>query len=145
MDVKIRRLREEDAAALSVIEAEAFSMPWHAEDFLRMVREADALYLVAEENGKVLGSAGMRIILEEGDIDNVVVAKEARGRGIGKALLAELLREGKQAGCTAFTLEVRAGNAPAIALYEGAGFVSEGIRPGFYDLPKEDAIIYWKR
>ena len=120
-------------------------MPWHAEDFLRMARETDALYLVAEENGKILGSAGMRIILEEGDIDNVVVAKEVRGRGIGKALLAELLREGTQAGCTAFTLEVRAGNAPAIALYEVAGFVSEGIRPGFYDLPKEDAIIYWKR
>ena len=60
-------------------------------------------------------------------------------------MLKVLMEEGCKRGINAFTLEVRAGNAPAIHLYEKLGFVQEGIRPGFYERPKEDAIIMWKR
>ncbi len=144
-EIRIRHLEEGDVGALAAIEAESFSMPWSAEDFLRMTKEADALYLVAELGCEIAGSAGMRMVCGEGYIDNVVVAPAHRRRGIGKLLIEALLREGAALGCEAFTLEVRAGNEAAIALYEGAGFVSAGIRPGFYEKPVEDAVIYWKR
>ena len=59
--------------------------------------------------------------------------------------MSRLLEEGKARGIRAFTLEVRVENAGAIQLYEELGFRSEGVRKGFYDLPKEDALIMWKR
>lgn len=60
-------------------------------------------------------------------------------------MLTELLDRGGRMGIDAFTLEVRAGNGSAVHLYEKAGFVTEGVRKGFYDMPKEDALIMWKR
>ena len=60
-------------------------------------------------------------------------------------MLEELLRLGNERGITAYTLEVRVSNAPAIHLYEKFGFVSEGIRPKFYEKPTEDAMIMWRR
>ena len=60
-------------------------------------------------------------------------------------MMRQLLERGRGLGIGDYTLEVRAGNAPAIGLYERLGFVSEGKRPGFYEDPKEDAVIYWKR
>ena len=112
--------------------------------------ESDALYLVAEavdEKGsrKIVGTAGMRIIGAEGDIDNVAVLPEYRNLGIAGKLMNELLNTAREAGAEEFTLEVRVSNAPAIKVYERAGFVSEGIRPGFYEDPKEDANIMWIR
>ena len=83
--------------------------------------------------------------LDEGDITNVVVAKESRGKGIGTAMLLFMMEEGKKRGINAYTLEVRVSNAEAIHVYEKLGFVSEGIRKNFYDKPKEDANIMWKR
>ena len=60
-------------------------------------------------------------------------------------MMKQLLERGKGIGIKDYTLEVRAANASAIGLYEKLGFKSEGIRPGFYDEPKDDAAIYWKR
>ena len=68
-----------------------------------------------------------------------------RGQGIARMMLEELLGNARREGIRAFTLEVRAGNAPAIALYERLGFRTEGVRPGFYSKPKEDALIQWLR
>ena len=87
----------------------------------------------------------MTLLGDEGDIDKVMVAEPFRGRGIGKALVEELLREGACRGAEAFTLEVRKSNLAAIRLYEQAGFVAEGVRPRFYEKPTEDALIMWRR
>ena len=59
-------------------------------------------------------------------------------------MLNELIRCGQERGILNFTLEVRAKNAAALHLYEKLGFVSVGIRPGFYEKPREDAVIMWK-
>ena len=144
-DITIRTLRDEDIPELTKIESESFSMPWSADDFRHLLEVSDAIYLVAVSDGAVLGSAGMRIICGEGNIDNVVVRQSARGQGIGTGLIMSLLAEGRRNGANAFTLEVRKSNTPAIKLYENAGFESAGIRPNFYERPTEDAIIYWLR
>ncbi len=144
-EIRIRPLWEEDIEALAHIEAESFSQPWSAEDFRRMLEVSDAVYLVAVMDEEPVGSAGMRILAGEGNIDNVVVAPAQRGRGIGSMLIESLLEAGRDRGIRDFTLEVRVSNAPAIRIYEKAGFVSEGIRPHFYEHPVEDASIMWLR
>ena len=81
----------------------------------------------------------------EGDIHNVMVTSKYRGRGIATQMMTVLLEEGQKQGIEEFTLEVRVSNAAAIKVYEKMGFVSEGIRPRFYEQPVEDAMIMWKR
>lgn len=140
-----RRLRAEDVPAVSRLEEQTFSMPWSAESFRQMIEKEDTAYFVAEEEGKILGGCGLFLIAGEGNITNVAVAPEARRRGVATGLLTYLLSEGDRAGLTAYTLEVRVSNKAAISLYEKLGFVSEGIRPNFYEKPREDAVIMWKR
>lgn len=145
MQVEIRRLQEEDIEALAEIEAQTFSMPWSGKAFRELLTNPYCLYLVALANGKIVGGAGYTDLCGDANIDNVVVAEDHRGLGIGQALLQELIAVGEARQITAFTLEVRVSNKAAIHIYEKAGFHSEGIRPGFYEKPREDAMIMWKR
>ncbi|MBD5492070.1 MAG: ribosomal protein S18-alanine N-acetyltransferase [Lachnospiraceae bacterium] len=140
-----REMTAEDVPFISRLEEETFSMPWSAASFLQMIRSEDARYYVAEEDGKLLGGCGLLLIAGEGNITNVVVAPEARGRGVATGMLTHLLAAGDREGITAYTLEVRVSNQAAIGLYEKLGFASEGIRPNFYEKPTEDAMIMWKR
>lgn len=143
--ITIEEMKKEDVGAVSRIEERTFSMPWSEKDFLEMVENENALYLVAKEDGVPIGCCGVRNILGEGNITNVVIDAPYRGRKISTDMLLELLRRGKQMGIEAFTLEVRRSNEAAIHLYEKAGFVTEGVRRGFYEKPREDALIMWKR
>lgn len=141
----IEELEEKDVEAVSAIEARTFSMPWSAKDFLQMINDKNALYLTAKNDGIPIACCGVRNILGDGEITNVVVDEPYRGKGIGSRMLSELLQKGKQMGIEAFTLEVRKSNEAAISLYEKAGFITEGIRKNFYEKPVEDGLIMWKR
>ena len=141
----IRPMEERDIAQAARIEAENFSTPWSAEAFRKSLALDYTIFLTAEWEGRVAGYCGCYVSLEEAEITNVAVKEELRGRGIARALLLELLRQGEARGAKAFLLEVRAGNAPAIRLYEGLGFEREGLRRNFYEQPREDALVMWKR
>ena len=143
--VNIRRLREEDVEALSIMAKECFSVPWSAKAFAELVEDEKSIYLVAESSNVVVGCCGVVNSWGDGDIDIVMVKESMRGQGIAYAMLQELLKAGPTIGIENFTLEVRVSNAPAIHVYEKLGFVSEGIRPRFYEKPVEDAMIMWKR
>lgn len=145
MKIVVRELRDEDVAGLAEIEAASFSMPWSEQAFRDLLSRPYCKYVVALADGKLAGCSGFTDICHVANIDNVVVAPTLRGRGIAQAMLRELIRQGEADGVEAFTLEVRVGNAAAIHLYEKFGFVSEGIRPGFYEKPTEDADIMWRR
>lgn len=97
------------------------------------------------EPGKIVGMCGVKKIFEEGEISNVAVHPDFRGKGISRKMLNILMREAREDGVQAFTLEVRAGNGIAINLYESLGFRTEGVRRGYYDHPKEDGLIMWQR
>lgn len=142
---EIRKMTEEDAKYLAAIEEATFSMPWKVSDFLEMIAHDEVEYLVVAKDGEIIGGAGIRNILGDAEITNVVIREDMRGNGYSKMLLEQLLEAGRKLGATQFTLEVRVSNKPAIGLYEKMGFVSEGVRPGFYDKPKEDALIMWRR
>lgn len=143
--VQIRKLREEDVESLSELAKDCFSVPWSAKAFAALVEDEKSLYLVAEAEGRVVGCCGVVNSWGDGDIDIVMVQESMRGQGIAYAMLLELLKQGPAMEIENFTLEVRVSNAPAIHVYEKLGFVSEGIRPRFYEKPVEDAVIMWKR
>lgn len=141
----IRRMKESDLSEAAALEKKYFSVPWSEENLRQSLAHPAYLFLVAEEEGNVVGYAGLYRVLDEGDITNIVIDERYRGRGIGKALTQALLLEGGKCGIHAFTLEVRSGNDAAIRIYEQLGFVREGIRKCFYEKPVEDALIMWKR
>lgn len=145
ISMKIRELKASDAYEVSQIERQVFSMPWTEKDFVEMAEADYAHYYVAEIDGVIAGYCGIRNIAGEGEISNVAVAESYRRKGIGRALLEYMLKEASFHEIGDCTLEVRLSNVPAIRLYESLGFKSEGIRPGFYDRPREDALIMWKR
>ncbi len=145
MELVIKPLTEEYVDQVCVLEEEAFSMPWHRESFLEMILNKDACYLVGIWDHEVVASCGLRNIVGDGEITNVVTAGSMRGKGFGRQMLLKLMEEGTKMGVEAFTLEVRKSNDAAIHLYESLGFVTEGIRKNFYEEPTEDALIMWKR
>ena len=129
---------------VSALEKECFSDPWSQRSVASELDNPLALWLVWEEDGKVLGYVGSQTVLDETDMMNVAVSAQARHRGIAQALVEELVLRLKQRGSRCLTLEVRASNAPAIALYEKLGFRQVGRRPNYYSHPKEDGLILRK-
>lgn len=145
MRIEIRELQDADIEILAQMEAEAFSMPWTAQDFRGLLERSYCFYLVALADGEIAGCCGYTDLCGEADIDNVVVGSRYRNQGVAQAMLEELIVRGEARGVEAFTLEVRVSNAAAIHIYQKYGFRSEGIRPGFYEKPREDAMIMWRR
>ena len=141
----IRKIESKDAEHLGALAQEIFTMPWSTKAFMELAEDKNSIFLVAEKAGEIIGGCGLTHILDEGDIHNVMVAPAYRGQGIATKMLEKLLEEGQKQGIGEFTLEVRVSNEPAIRMYEKLGFVSEGIRPKFYEQPVEDALIMWKR
>lgn len=144
--MKIRLMVEEDAEAVSIIEEQLFSKPWTKQDFVNSLSDWHNIYVVVEnEQKEIIGYCGIWGVLDEGQITNVAVRPEDQGKGIGFAMLTELIRMGKNEGLQQYTLEVRESNKKAQSLYKRLGFVEEGKRKNFYDKPVEDGIIMWLR
>ena len=145
-------MTEHDIERVAEIESHTFSNPW-SEKVYRETYVLDGVeYVVAvdDEAGKdgdelIIGAAGVRNIAGTGEITNVMITPPYRGRGIAMNMLTDLIERGKRLGATEFTLEVRVNNESARKLYEKLGFECCGIRPDFYNNPKEDAAIYWLR
>lgn len=148
--IQVRLMRKEDCKVVAEIERNCFSCPWSEQSFLDALERTDTFYLVAEKKLKekewiLLGYIGVRQSFEEADITNVAVVEEERGKGIGLLLLENMIKEACNRGIVALALEVRASNQAALRLYKKAGFVVEGIRQGYYQRPKEDALLMWNR
>jgi len=126
-------------------ELECFTLPWSRASFERELRENQyAAYYVALIAGKVAGYAGLWHVVNEGHITNIAVRPAYRKKGIGGMLLEKLIELALQKEMIGITLEVRASNLEALALYAKNGFVAEGRRKEYYDDNHEDAIIMWK-
>ena len=126
---------------IAALERACFSHPWSEAMLEDALFDPQASFIVAEDGeGNILGYAGLHAVLDEGYIDNIAVEEAARRHGVASALLDVFCRFGA-ANLSFLTLEVRASNSPAIGLYEKCGFCRVGLRPGYYDVPKEDAVI----
>ncbi|MCL2081218.1 MAG: ribosomal protein S18-alanine N-acetyltransferase [Oscillospiraceae bacterium] len=134
---RFSRLTPAHAKAMSEIEGRCFSLPW---SFLACDSELNldcAYYWGAFTGGTLVGYAGLRIAVDEGHITNIAVLPEFRRAGIARALVGLLLADNLKL----YTLEVRESNAAAISLYGSFGFAALGRRKGYYDKPREDALI----
>ena len=141
--MRVVPMAEGHIAPLAELERVCFAHPWSAQALEEELENPLALFQVAEdEDGRVLGYVGVHFVGDEGFITNVAVSPAARRRGVGRALLQALTDYGAAQGMYRITLEVRVSNTPAIALYEGMGYTRDGVRPGFYRDPAEDAAIY---
>ena len=144
--VRVREMTAEDIEDAALLEKTNLGKEaWTQKQLIDALTRDDTIYLVAAKAGRIVGLCGVQNISGEGEITNVSVARDCRGEGIGYKMVKQLLERGVGIGIKDYTLEVRASNEPAIRLYEKLGFVSEGVRPNFYDEPKDDAVIYWKR
>ena len=137
----VREMQVEDLEQVMEIEQDLFSVPWTKEGFFTFLTRDNAMFLVVEEKGEILGYCGLLIVLDEGDITNVAVKRNRQNEGIGKFLMESLIRLATDLGVTTIHLEVRAGNEKAIRLYERVGFTRDGIRKKYYTDPTEDAVL----
>lgn len=138
-------MTEADIPRVAELEKLIFTDPWSEKVYRETFTIPGVEYVVVcdDDTGEIVGAAGVRNIVGTGEITNVMLLPEYRGRGIGKQMLTQLLERGRKLGANDFTLEVRESNTVAITLYESLGFESAGKRPGFYSNPAEDAVIYW--
>lgn len=125
------------------IENASFSLPWTRGMLEDEFSKEIATYLGIVDNDRVIAYAGFWTIFDEAHITNIAVSSGYRRQGFAKALIKEMKNLCKKNGITKMTLEVRKSNAPAIALYEKAGFEGVGFRKGYYEDNKEDALIMW--
>ena len=143
--MELIRMNESHVASVAAIEKECFGRDgWSERSVAGELTNALALWLVAVENDAVAGYVGSQTVCGETDMMNVAVTAGSRRRGIAEKLVTALVEELKAVGSHSLTLEVRASNTPAQALYEKLGFSEVGRRPRYYQNPKEDALILRK-
>ncbi|MBQ7255481.1 MAG: ribosomal protein S18-alanine N-acetyltransferase [Oscillospiraceae bacterium] len=142
--MKLLPMNASHTAQIAALERECFSDPWSENSIRQELENELSFWLVAEEDGEVVGYVGSQTVLGESDVMNLAVSPNRRRRGIAKALMQALEAHLAQAGSEKLTLEVRASNNAAIALYTRLGFRQIGVRPNYYFHPKEDARILGK-
>jgi [ribosomal protein S18]-alanine N-acetyltransferase len=139
-----RFMTVDDITQVLEVEKQSFTLPWSLEAFLNeMTFNKYAVYIVMEDNGKIVGYCGSWVVIDESHITNIAVLPEYRGRKIGEALLTKMMELSISKGAIRMTLEVRVSNVAAISLYEKLGFQKGGIRKNYYTDNHEDAYIMW--
>lgn len=124
------------------IERHSFPTPWSRRAFVSELTENSyAFYLVARRGGRVVGYLGSWFVLDEAHITNVAVHPDARGQGVGRLLMEQIIERTESRGCRRITLEVRRSNQIAQNLYSSLGFAFKGVREGYYTDTHEDAFV----
>jgi len=143
-DMTICEMTQEHVPQIAALEQVCFSDPWPEAGIQSELDNPLSLWLVALVGENVVGYVGSQTVLGEADMMNVAVSPEHRRKGIAKELLISLQNVLCAKKAYSLTLEVRASNAPAIALYERMGYIQVGRRPNYYHKPREDALILRK-
>ena len=142
--MRIANMTSDHVAQVAALEAICFADPWSEKSVASELTNPLALWLVALEGDRVAGYVGSQSVMGESDMMNVAVHPDYRRRGIAEQLCLGLVEALKERGNHCLTLEVRASNEPAKALYEKLGFVQVGLRKNYYRNPREDACILRK-
>ena len=142
--MRIAHMTAEHAPQVAALEKVCFSDPWSEKSVASELENPLSCWLVALDGETVAGYVGSQTVMDETDMMNVAVHPDFRRQGVARALILALIGELKKRGSRCLTLEVRASNEAAIALYKKHGFEEVGRRKNYYDLPKEDALILTK-
>ena len=137
-------MKAEHVPQVAQLEKLCFADPWSEMSIASELRSIWSYWVVAVCDDQVVGYIGSQSSIDESDVMNVAVHPDWRRQGIAEQLIVHLIDQLKSRGSHALMLEVRASNAPAIALYEKLGFRQVGLRKNYYRNPKEDALILRK-
>ncbi len=143
MAIEIRQMQREDIPRIMEIERECFPTPWHESAYLTELVNRSAYYVVACKDEKIIGYAGMWIIMDEAHITTLGVARDYRGEKAGEMLLIALLDEALVRKARRATLEVRQSNTVAQNLYRKYDFIPAAVRRGYYTDNQENAVVMW--
>ena len=138
-----RLCEDKDLQAVMELDREAFFDPWSLASWQRELQNPIAVWIVEVVEGDIVGYAGIWNVAGEAQVMRVAVRKALRNQGLGLMLTQELIQKAWEAGAEAVTLEVRETNAAARKMYERCGFVSQGVRPHYYEDTHEGAVIMW--
>ena len=144
-DMKSILLADESHAPLiAALEACTFSHPQSEKSLVEFFKSERNFAVVCLENRELVSYCTLTSVLDEAQIINVATAVEYKRQGCAKAIFERIFEECMRKGIISISLEVREGNLPAIALYEGLGFYIAGKRKNFYTDPRENALIMIK-
>ncbi len=141
MHLTVMPLTRYHLTEVTKLEQAAFSDPWTYAMFAECLNDPLSHYLVVLDGMTLVGYAGGQAIAGDFEIESIAVAEDRRRQGIGALLLEKLLEMAKELNQSKVFLEVRASNAPAIALYRRFGFGDIGLRKDYYQKPREDALL----
>ena len=142
--ITVRPMVMTDVDGVMAVEHDSFLTPWSRSAFEEeLAQNRLARYIVAVENGEIVGYAGTWLVINEAHVTNVAVSGQRRREGIGRLLMQNLMELARDNDMESMTLEVRVSNAAARHLYAQMGFVEAGIRKNYYSETKEDALILW--
>ena len=142
--LSLRSLTPSDVPEVARIETRAFSTPWSEETFNSLLKRSGVELWVAEWGDELAAYAILWKVLDEGELANIAVRGDLRGRGIGSGLLSRMLEVAEDSGVRSLYLEVRESNGLAREMYARRGFHEIGVRKGYYEGPREDARVLKK-
>ncbi len=142
--LSLRPMTGSDVSEVARIETTAFSTPWSEATFRSLLERSGVELWVAEWGDQLAAYAILWRVLDEGELANLAVRKDLRGRGIGSGLLERVLEIAEDSGIRSLYLEVRESNDLAREMYARRGFQEIGVRKGYYEAPREDARVLKK-
>jgi len=140
----LRRAELRDVYSIQSIDRRVFPKAWSQQFTVEQITRRKGAHIVAERTHRVVGHGGVAFLADDAHITSVAVDPDHHRSGIGALLVNELIALSARRVTGSITLEVRVSNGAAVGLYEGLGFESAGVRPGYYADTKEDAVIMWR-
>ena len=141
--ISIELMQSADCETVAALDVLCFPAPWTVSAYYTEVHNPSAYYIVARSDGRIVGYAGMWLIMDEAHITTLGVDPEFRCMKIGERILIHILDETISRGARRATLEVRRGNLAARDLYAKYDFHIVAIRKGYYANNNEDALVMW--
>ncbi|MGH7810249.1 MAG: ribosomal protein S18-alanine N-acetyltransferase [Candidatus Binatia bacterium] len=138
--VRFRPMTIADMDEIMAIERISYRFPWSQGFFLQELQVACARSILAEVEGRIIGYVLFWLLPGAIDIHNVAIHEDFRRRGFARLLLGKVLAQASAQSINRVTLEVRRSNVPAQKLYESMGFLTIGVRKGYYSDDGEDAL-----
>ncbi len=144
LEVVVGPMRRRHLRGVMRIEEQVYPRPWSLGLFMSELGHREGrLYLTARVDSAVVGYGGLMLVLEDGHVTTLAVDPRWHRHKLGTRVLLGLARAAVDRGAKNLTLEVRASNEPAQALYRSFGFAPAGIRKGYYVETNEDALVMW--